>query len=51
MFKGGTILSHLEVKGDDVNGDNCLPGKVLQSASEEGLREEKPRDPEHRGDT
>lgn len=51
LFPSLSLLSHLEVKGDDVNGDNCLPGKVLQSAGEECLREEEPGDPEHGGDT
>ena len=37
---------HLEVKGDGVNRDDCFTGKVLQCASQEGLREEEARDPE-----
>lgn len=41
---------YLKVKSDDVNGDDGLPGIVLQSSCEESLREEEPRDPEHRWD-
>lgn len=41
---------YLEGKGDGVNGDDSPPGIVLQCASEECLRKEEPRDPEHRGD-
>ena len=37
---------YLEIKCDGVNGDDCLPGKVLQRASEKRLREEETRDPE-----
>ena len=41
--------THLEIKGDDINGYDSLPGVVLQCAGEEGLGEEKTRDPEHGG--
>ena len=41
---------YLEVESDGVDRDDCLAGKVLQSACEEGLWEEEPRDPEHGGD-
>lgn len=36
---------YLEVPGDCVNGDDLLPGKVLQCSCQESLREEESRDP------
>lgn len=41
-------IKDLEVKGDDINGDNSPSGIVLQCSCEESLREEETRDPEHR---
>lgn len=41
---------HHKVEGDDINGDDGLPGIVLQSASQKRLWKEKPGDPEYGGD-
>jgi len=40
------LRTNLKVKRDRVNGDDMLACKVLQRSSEEGLRKEKPGDPE-----
>ena len=41
---------YLVVEADSVDGYAGLSGVVLQSSSDEGLREEEPRYPEYRGD-
>jgi hypothetical protein len=43
-------ILYLKIKTDDIDRDDGLPGIVLESASEESLREEEPRDPEDRRD-
>ena len=41
------LITYLEVKIDDVNGDDSFSGIVLQSTCEESLWEEETRDPKH----
>lgn len=48
IFLAHTWHWYLEIKADNINRDDGLPGIVLQSSREEGLREEEAGYPEDR---
>ncbi len=41
-----SVIQHLKVEAEEVDGDPVLPGVVLLGTGEKGLREEKASDPE-----